>query len=58
MRSIILWGWKGPWGVMNVANILKLALARGEIQIMGATTLEEYRRHIEKDAALKEDFNQ
>ena len=43
-------------GVMNAANILKPALARGEIQIMGATTLEEYRRHIEKDAALERRF--
>ncbi|RBP44008.1 ATP-dependent Clp protease ATP-binding subunit [Garciella nitratireducens] len=43
-------------GVMNAANILKPALARGEIQIMGATTLEEYRKHIEKDAALERRF--
>ena len=43
-------------GVMNAANILKPALARGEIQIIGATTLDEYRRHIEKDAALERRF--
>jgi len=43
-------------GVMNAANILKPALARGGIQIIGATTLEEYRRHIEKDAALERRF--
>ncbi|KXZ39363.1 ATP-dependent Clp protease ATP-binding subunit ClpA [Alkalithermobacter thermoalcaliphilus JW-YL-7 = DSM 7308] len=43
-------------GVMNAANILKPALARGEIQIIGATTLEEYRKHIEKDAALERRF--
>lgn len=43
-------------GVMNAANILKPSLARGEIQIMGATTLEEYRKHIEKDAALERRF--
>jgi ATP-dependent Clp protease ATP-binding subunit ClpA len=43
-------------GVMNAANILKPALARGEIQILGATTLEEYRKHIEKDAALERRF--
>jgi ATP-dependent Clp protease ATP-binding subunit ClpA len=43
-------------GVMNAANILKPALARGEIQIMGATTLEEYRKHIEKDSALERRF--
>jgi len=37
---------------MNAANILKPALARGDVQIIGATTLEEYRKHIEKDSAL------
>ena len=41
---------------MNAANILKPALARGEIQILGATTLEEYRNHIEKDSALERRF--
>lgn len=43
-------------GTMNAANILKPALARGEVQILGATTLEEYRKHIEKDAALERRF--
>lgn len=43
-------------GAMNAANILKPALARGEIQIIGATTLNEYRKHIEKDAALERRF--
>jgi ATP-dependent Clp protease ATP-binding subunit ClpA len=43
-------------GVMNAANILKPALARGDIQVIGATTLEEYRKHIEKDAALERRF--
>ncbi len=43
-------------GVMNAANILKPALARGEIQIIGATTLEDYRKYIEKDAALERRF--
>ncbi|WP_026478525.1 ATP-dependent Clp protease ATP-binding subunit [Alkaliphilus transvaalensis] len=43
-------------GVMNAANILKPALAKGEIQIIGATTLEEYRKHIEKDSALERRF--
>lgn len=43
-------------GAMNAANILKPALARGEVQIIGATTLEEYRKHIEKDAALERRF--
>jgi ATP-dependent Clp protease ATP-binding subunit ClpA len=43
-------------GAMNAANILKPALARGEIQVIGATTLEEYRKHIEKDSALERRF--
>ena len=40
-------------GAVDAANILKPSLARGEIQVIGATTLEEYRKHIEKDAALE-----
>lgn len=43
-------------GAMNAANILKPALARGEVQVIGATTLEEYRKHIEKDSALERRF--
>ncbi len=43
-------------GSMNAANILKPALSRGEIQIIGATTFSEYRKHIEKDAALERRF--
>ncbi len=43
-------------GAMNAANILKPALARGDIQVIGATTLDEYRKHIEKDAALERRF--
>jgi ATP-dependent Clp protease ATP-binding subunit ClpC len=43
-------------GAMDAANILKPALARGEIQVIGATTLDEYRKHIEKDAALERRF--
>ena len=43
-------------GSMDAANILKPALARGEIQCIGATTLDEYRKHIEKDAALARRF--
>jgi len=39
-------------GTMNAANILKPALSRGEIQVIGATTFTEYRKYIEKDAAL------
>ena len=43
-------------GSMNAANILKPALANGEIQVVGATTLSEYRKYIEKDAALERRF--
>ena len=43
----------GGDGAMDAANILKPALARGELHIVGATTLDEYRKHIEKDAALE-----
>lgn len=43
-------------GAIDAANILKPALARGEIQMIGATTVEEYRRYIEKDAALERRF--
>jgi len=43
-------------GAVDAANILKPALARGEIQVIGATTIEEYRKHIEKDAALERRF--
>ena len=43
-------------GAVDAANILKPALARGEIQLIGATTLSEYRKHIEKDAALERRF--
>ncbi len=45
-------------GSMNAANILKPALARGEIRVIGSTTLDEYRRHIEKDSALERRFQQ
>ena len=43
-------------GAIDAANILKPALARGELRVIGATTLDEYRRHIEKDAALERRF--
>ena len=43
-------------GSMNAANILKPALSRGEIQVIGATTFKEYRKHIEKDSALERRF--
>lgn len=44
-------------GAVDAANILKPALARGEIQVIGATTLDEYQKHIEKDAALERRFS-
>ncbi|MBR5509428.1 MAG: ATP-dependent Clp protease ATP-binding subunit [Lachnospiraceae bacterium] len=46
----------GAEGAMDASNILKPAMARGEIQIIGATTLDEYRKHVEKDAALERRF--
>jgi len=46
----------GGEGSINAANILKPALSRGEVQIIGATTLTEYRKHIEKDTALERRF--
>ncbi len=45
-------------GAMNAANILKPALAKGEIKVLGSTTLDEYRRFIEKDSALERRFQQ
>ncbi len=46
----------GAEGAIDAANILKPALARGELRVIGATTIEEYRKHIEKDAALERRF--
>lgn len=46
----------GAEGALNAANILKPSLARGEVQLIGATTIAEYRKHIEKDAALERRF--
>ena len=43
-------------GAMNAGNILKPALSRGEIQVIGATTFNEYRKYIEKDQALERRF--
>ncbi len=54
MHTIV--GAGGAEGAMDASNILKPALARGEIQCVGATTLDEYRKHIEKDAALERRF--
>ena len=63
-RSIILFidelhtiiGAGAAEGAIDAANIIKPALARGELQLIGATTIDEYRRHIEKDAALERRF--
>ena len=46
----------GAEGALDASNILKPALARGEIQVIGATTVDEYRKHVEKDAALERRF--
>ena len=46
----------GAEGAIDAANILKPALARGELQVVGATTLDEYKKHVEKDAALERRF--
>ena len=48
----------GAEGAIDASNILKPSLARGELQLIGATTLEEYRKYIEKDAALERRFQQ
>ena len=55
MHTIIGAGSTGE-GSIDASNILKPALARGEIQIIGATTIDEYRKHVEKDAALERRF--
>ena len=54
MHTII--GAGGAEGAIDASNILKPSLARGEVQIIGATTINEYRKHIEKDAALERRF--
>lgn len=54
MHTII--GAGGAEGAIDASNILKPALARGEVQVIGATTMEEYRKYIEKDAALERRF--
>ena len=46
----------GAEGAMDASNILKPSLARGELQLIGATTIVEYRKYIEKDAALERRF--
>lgn len=54
MHTII--GAGGAEGALDASNILKPALARGDVQVIGATTIEEYRKYIEKDAALERRF--
>ena len=58
MNSIRLVGAGGAEGAIDAANVLKPALARGEIQCIGATTLDEYRKYIEKDNALARRFQE
>src|SRR5215210_5762657 len=54
LHSIV--GAGGAEGAVNASNMLKPALARGELQVVGATTLDEYRKHVEKDPALERRF--
>ncbi len=56
MKCTPLIGAGAAEGAIDAANILKPALSRGEIQVIGATTLDEYRKHIEKDSALERRF--
>ncbi len=56
LHTLVGAGSSGEGGSMDAANILKPALARGELQAIGATTLNEYKKHIEKDAALERRF--
>ena len=56
LHTLVGAGGSGSEGGMDASNMLKPALARGELRVVGATTLNEYRRHIEKDAALARRF--
>ena len=56
MRLHTIIGAGGAEGAIDASNIMKPSLARGEIQLIGATTIEEYRKYIEKDAALERRF--
>jgi ATP-dependent Clp protease ATP-binding subunit ClpC len=56
LHTLVGAGGAGSEGGMDASNMLKPALARGELRVVGATTLDEYRRHIEKDAALARRF--
>ena len=50
--------WHGAQGAMDASNLLKPMLGRGELRCIGATTLDEYRQHMEKDAAFERRFQQ
>ncbi len=56
MSCTLWWALVRPPGSLDAANILKPALARGEVRTIGATTLAEYKKHIEHDAALERRF--
>ncbi|CAK0836862.1 unnamed protein product, partial [Prorocentrum cordatum] len=56
IHTLVGAGGDGGGGAMDAANILKPAMARGDVQIMGATTVEEYRKYVEKDKALERRF--
>jgi len=56
IHTLVGAGGDGGGGAMDAANILKPALSRGDLQIIGATTIEEYRKHVEKDKALERRF--
>jgi ATP-dependent Clp protease ATP-binding subunit ClpC len=58
LHTVVGAGTGNEGGGMDAANILKPALARGELHVIGAATLEEYRRHVERDAALERRFQQ
>ncbi len=58
LHTIVGAGATGENGAMDAGNMIKPMLARGELRMVGATTLDEYRRHIEKDAALERRFQQ
>ena len=56
IRDSTIIGAGGAEGALDASNILKPALARGQLQVIGATTIEEYRKYVEKDAALERRF--
>eukprot|EP00972_Heterocapsa_arctica_P008857 1298837-Heterocapsa_arctica.AAC.1 len=56
IHTLVGAGGTGGGGAIDAANILKPALSRGELQVIGATTMEEYRKYVEKDKALERRF--